>query len=107
MAVTSTPRSTHGSMGQVSGFSQLTPHAMAGLGDEVQEDVIDDADGGEKEQNPGERGGGPPPEDGVPCRTGLQDDAAEPGGGERKLNNPRARHPAEHAWITTVGQAKA
>src|ERR1700693_5626579 len=107
MAVTSIPSRTHGSMGHVSGFSQLTPEAMAGLRDEVQEDVVDDADSGEEDKDPGERGCGPPPPDRVACRTGLQHDAAEPGGGQRKLHHPRSGQASKDARIATVGQAKA
>src|ERR1700674_882266 len=105
MAVSSTPRSTHGSMGQVSGFSQLT--AMVGLSDEVQEDGIDDADAGEEKQDPGERGGWLPSRDRIARGSGLRDDAGQPGGREHELEKPRRGHSAEYARVATVSQAKA
>src|SRR6202011_6067223 len=104
MAVTSTPRSTHGSIGQVSGFSQLT--AMVGLGDEVQEDVVDDADAGEEKQDPGEGGGWLPSRDRVARGSGLRDDAGQPGGREHELEKPRRGHSAEYARGPTLRQPK-
>src|SRR6266850_3917255 len=100
MAVTSTPRMTQGSMGQLSGF-------MARLGDEVQEDVVDDADGGEEKQDPREGGGWPPSRDGIAGRPGLRHDAGEPCGCPHELKEPCRRHAAEHAWIATLCQSEA
>src|ERR1700730_7592778 len=105
MAVTSTPRSTHGSIGQVSGFSQLT--AMVGLGDEVQEDVVDDADAGEEKQDPGVGGGWLPSRDRVARGSGLRDDAGQPGRRPHELEKPRRRHSGEYARVAPIGQAKA
>src|SRR6202521_2818218 len=105
MAVSSTPRSTQGSMGQVSGFSQLP--AMVGLRDEVQEDVVDDADTGEEKQDPGEGGGWLASRDRITRRSRLRNDAAQPGGREHELEKPRRGHPAEYARVATVSQAKA
>src|SRR5256885_16892811 len=100
MAMTSTPRMTQGSMGQASGF-------MARLGDEVEEDVVDDADGGQEKEDPREGGGRLASSDGIARRPGLRHDAGEPRGGPDELKEPCRRPAAEHAWITTLGQSAA
>src|SRR5438105_12699332 len=107
MAVSSTPSSTHGSIGHVSGFSQLMPASTAGSGDEVEEDVIDDGDGGQEDQDPGKGSRRPPADDRVAGRPDLHDDAAQPGGGQRELDDPGAGQARKDARIAPVSQAEA
>src|ERR1700694_287109 len=106
MAVTSTPRRTHGSTGQVSGFIQLAGAGIARLRDEVQEDVVDDADGGEEEQDPGKGACWLPARNRVTGRTCLHHDTAQPGGRQGELDDPRSRHAAEDGRETALRQTK-
>src|ERR1700694_5573993 len=106
MAVTSTPSRTQGSIGQVSGFIQLAGEGIARLRDEVQEDVVDDADGGKKEQDPGKGACWLPARNRVTGRTGLRHDTAQPGGRQGELDNPRSGHAAEDGRITALRKTK-
>src|SRR5438477_1009542 len=76
------------------------------LGDEIEEEVVDDADGGEENQDPGKRAGRPTPRDRVTRWTGLRHDAAQPRARDKELDEPRSRHAAEDAGITTLGKAE-
>src|SRR6266550_5958694 len=107
MAVSSTPSSTQGSIGHVSGFSQLMLVSTAGSGDEVQEDVIDDGDGSQEDQDPGKGARRAPTGDRVAGRPDLHDDAAQPGGGQRELDDPGAGQAGKDARIAPVSQAEA
>src|SRR2546421_409332 len=107
MAVTSIPRSSQGSMGQVSGFNQLTPEAMAALLNEVEQDKVDDADGGEVDREPGECRRGMRAYHGVTTRPGLEQNGRQPGRGANELDQPRTGEPGENARIAALRKAKA